>query len=1435
MASATASSSKLPLNTSAVEHIHSALSPRIACLASPDVSRILEPNGFADLAECLRPFEDSVRGVTVRTSQLESKHCPHFPVRFDSLPAFSDKGDSSDQPHSALSRHQSRPEELLDDITALVTSEAKGWEERAPLPDPLDPDQLSRVRSKTIEELTPWFAYARDKLLLDRSVSRHETFGHPVAIILAVSNLSPDPLNAFASLYAATQAQNCELFSAHPYVDSNVLRYYVLLHDISQGADLSESIALLESVKKIYGLDCCILPINSAKAEGNDAAAIASTPSRLWEQACSSHRGLPKRSDDDADTSATSQVSDGRGQFAALLSQADVERLSAFVRELVAQSLIPWMERCVSHYNESIAASRKGLTGRLFGASRKLFGQSASRGGGAQERPNWNAAGAYYWASTMEAQTRRLADFAFILHDYKLAAATYDLGRKDYSVEKAHWYAAGATEMFGLSHLMMMIGSKASPVDVDSYLAASHSLYRSSHFDLATLVRILRSTLLYYQAYQALEFYRPAPAALLRTAEGPGGSELDAVGAMLLEQAAYAHLKESTRSPALRKWALCMAMAGQRYEACGVKRLCKRCFDGARNVYIRRGPPRKTFQDEDDTIAPETVGEQPSESAWAVIQTHVDSHLGKQAFNEGDAEQAVRFLLQTLRQVSPLPRSDLLSQDDAINAFGAVQAQYLSELIAAYDASRGADGEAAALEMPHPIVDSSGTYISVNRVSNASDKLDFAELENQFMASSSGGIAQGFAALGSQDQTVSVGESATLHLHLSNPLCTSISLTDIHVDFIDANTGTDVVAVPAASATVVQCQEAGTIELGPLESQQLRLSISSEHVGSYRAQRIAFKLNGRVLIQQLLDKRGRRLNDSVQQRRAQEPVYAPDETLIVKVIESAPSLAISTSSALPHHLGLGEEQEVAVTFTNAGKAPMRGLRCLLSNLEAAQFVVSEAGPSVSGPTTQVSNALQRPQPLDLLGQEEFLAPGASIIRLLRLRGTALGAEQYKALFIYSDSLGQLGKATWQHTVQVDPSVDVAVDVNPCLHGFAYTLAITAVNLTDTENVEISAINFVSPRWENDETVLVSSLPRIQGSTFTSLPVGQPRTAFAGVKEGAMGTNDPSRMLDYTSDQLRAQLRGRDIRRTDIPGSVDLIVSKSDSTDLSPAQLDPLLLASRQRWRHRSLEAAFPSVSEQDRRRIFTLYQPEDLDVVVQWRTRDDSGTSRHGRVFIFGLSLGPGQNRILPVLKEAELASDRTMYEETALQKAALLSALKNSALAVEEDPIVVDIDLSPDLDSSAELIPVTFRVRNMSTSRYAACIIDLDSAVDPDAFWQGASGGATKAAWHGRLTLRAPSVAPKETVELRAQAIRPAHTSVNAATSTAAATSQSSNPNGVRAGAPELPPKGYTLADWSIKVDVLETPSVAVDAAQPVVLAHFNSGRLSSGRFIPA
>ena len=63
-----------------------------------------------------------------------------------------------------------------------------------------------------------------------------------------------------------------------------------------------------------------------------------------------------------------------RKLYGSKLSAEDTQRLAALVRELVVQSLVPWMEARVREWNEVYHTNRRGITGRLFGAGRKLFG-----------------------------------------------------------------------------------------------------------------------------------------------------------------------------------------------------------------------------------------------------------------------------------------------------------------------------------------------------------------------------------------------------------------------------------------------------------------------------------------------------------------------------------------------------------------------------------------------------------------------------------------------------------------------------------------------------------------------------------------------------------------------------------------------------------------------------------------------------------------------------------------------------------------------------------------------------------------------------------------------------------------------------------------------------------------------------------------------------
>jgi len=92
-----------------------------------------------------------------------------------------------------------------------------------------------------------------------------------------------------------------------------------------------------------------------------------------------------------------------------------------------------------------VASSRRGITGRLFSAGRRYFGtgtKSATINPQSSQSPY--TSNAHYAHNTPEAQMRKLADYAFMLRDYKFAHAVYDTVKKDFSADKAWKYYAGA-------------------------------------------------------------------------------------------------------------------------------------------------------------------------------------------------------------------------------------------------------------------------------------------------------------------------------------------------------------------------------------------------------------------------------------------------------------------------------------------------------------------------------------------------------------------------------------------------------------------------------------------------------------------------------------------------------------------------------------------------------------------------------------------------------------------------------------------------------------------------------------------------------------------------------------------------------------------------------------------------------------------------------
>ncbi|KAK9481120.1 ER-golgi trafficking TRAPP I complex 85 kDa subunit-domain-containing protein [Lipomyces japonicus] len=394
-------------------------SPRISVLASEDVDKIAKDKGFPSILELLKPFGDLVPGiVTIRDyGSGQSNQYDNFSIRFISPTAPNNLPDFL-SPNVPLSRKYPPAFEPADIDVLLSLCLEKGPQyllNDASVPPNAAHDSL-------------YYKFLQ-RLLASPPISPHETFQHPVASVIAVSSRNANPLETLSNLYKTGND-----VSFPPYMSKDFMRFYLYVHDEDQD-ELEKSIAIFERMKRHFGFQCAMIRVRSKVANLSAEEPIhAVTPSH-WISALEEVEILK----------AHTKVK--------YIFSSDVTSIQNFIKEFVVQHLVPFMERCISNWNEQVAANRRGIAGRLFSASRRFLG-STNKSGGQAVSGNYDYVAGYYGYQTSEWQLRKLADFAFMLRDWKLAHNIYELLRKDFLNDKAWKFLAGSQEFTAASLIL---------------------------------------------------------------------------------------------------------------------------------------------------------------------------------------------------------------------------------------------------------------------------------------------------------------------------------------------------------------------------------------------------------------------------------------------------------------------------------------------------------------------------------------------------------------------------------------------------------------------------------------------------------------------------------------------------------------------------------------------------------------------------------------------------------------------------------------------------------------------------------------------------------------------------------------------------------------------------------------------------------------------
>ncbi|XP_032875370.1 trafficking protein particle complex subunit 8 isoform X1 [Amblyraja radiata] len=666
-------------------------------------------------------------------------------------------------------------------------------------------DTLTQLSSsKFYAATTPWFEAYREYFFQSMPPSDHEFLHHYLACMLVVSSRDSDPMEQFFKLSQEQhRIQHSSDYSYPKWFIPNTLKYYVLLHDVSEGEE-ERAETVYEEMKHKYGTQVCYLlkfnsrmpssgadeqipdpwsqylnrnnlqnqeicdgfvpPASKSKEcvigvelDGLDNSINAGIPNN-----CKSHpfQGSAKSRELDGPNQAKPveavnavMKQNSSGARGLSLTLTDHDRIRQFIQEFTFRGLLPHIEKTIRQLNDQLV-SRKGLSRTLFTATKKWFSGSKVPEKTINELKN--ASSLLYPPEAPELQIRKMADLCFLVQHYDLAYNCYHTAKKDFLNDQAMLYAAGALEMAAASVFLQPGAQRQYPTH---YMETAIQTYK----DLCkNLVLAERCTLLSAEILKSQAKYSEAATLLIRMTS----EDSDLRSAILLEQAAHCFI--NMRSPMVRKFAFHMILAGHRFGKADQRKHALRCYSQAMQVYKGKG--------------------------WSLAEDHINFTIGRQSFTLRQLDNAVAAFRHILIKDS----KQMASQQEA----------FLREYLYVYKSVSQLSPEAPLPQLPLPYIKSSATrvffghdrrpsegekqaatHVSLDQEYEREASQQWKELEERVVAIvNKGAIPQNFQytqyCLNSQTDNLRfpvavVEEPVTVEVVFKNPLKVPLLLSDL--------------------------------------------------------------------------------------------------------------------------------------------------------------------------------------------------------------------------------------------------------------------------------------------------------------------------------------------------------------------------------------------------------------------------------------------------------------------------------------------------------------------------------------------------------------------------------------------------------------------------------------------------------------------------------
>ncbi|KAJ2787950.1 hypothetical protein GGI15_000289 [Coemansia interrupta] len=1274
------------------EFVAKALCPRILLIASPDIHDACSVNGLQSPADLLAPFGQDVSAqITIQDGQGAPYFLDKINVRFIS--------------DFIIEKQQQQQQTKLTnaDVDDLVTS-CIGASSAAEHADPSFMSLSSGIDKKAaahdeVSAWSPWYTLFRQQWVNRMQPSEHESFMHPVACLLVVSGSDPDPVGSLRSLSNHPTVRRAQTQS---FAGTNLLLYYMVLHDERRTTDAHNVDHRFDQVRKTFGQHCSLLRINSntdlLEPEGTERSKI----SAIWSSHLASTQPLAGPSGPSADKDVC---------YGSMLSMRDVSAMRDAVKQMMVRSVVPHMQYVVRLLSDQTASQRRGITGRLFSAGRRYFGNASK----ANVTSTGTDGDMYFRYDSPEAMMRLLADYSFMLKDFRFAQSVYQVARRDFLAEKAWKCYAGAQEMVGLCKLMWEI--QATKAEFDSNFEDAIVTYMTKTHAPRPFLAI-RSVVLYYELLKHHRMYTFAPVALLRIP-----STFVSLSALMNEQAAYAYLKFPVR-PEVRKFSFYAMIASQLYQRAGLGSMAHRCLRMVRVALLTPATRERRTEDDDEGIsgsgeneksavavnekqglAAEDAKDATTESGastdevivhsrWAAIDSFINHELGRQCMAAQNYDEAFQYFMA-------------LMGDDKIPP--KLQSKYLQELLQLFlesdDRAASADAPESqsrqgSVQLSIPNIDPNLARIIMSPSLEGDDGLLDWPLDGSAPAPAEPSVSA--SSDHGRNGCCSVGEVVAVLLVVTNPLTIGVTLNNFTLDCrfssTDGSVDSDSDSEPDFEVTTVP-----SVILEGGQTTMVTVEIVARRSGELSIVGAKYLLCDILPTFKSLRLPGRRLNNTKEQQTG--TVYSPDSTLGFRVDPSLSHLHI-TMHDMPDTLMSGSVHQASIHIENRGALPCQNIAIWLSHpsffdiksphmfsKEDVSTVSQEVYPKQSGAkdaeSTSVQNTLQDCSEFLLVGDSkqqllgarhltpiDCLEPGQTLVVPLWARGDRVGAHSLSLVVGANTEAvrpGSLSRVMRSRTFDVDllvtPSLRVNAFVRPStLNPHERLLGIEVENMQPDLSVQLVQTTFSSGNYK----LAPISVKKYQETAGSKVVVGPRQTISLMFRAsphetGSEGSEDRSMQQKttpehFTINALRQYIYSND-KPKQHPGSIDLIYSNTvlgdhDGIDCVHSSLHSYILRSQAHRRRNMLRANYPMIPEKFYPALFPLFETFGIDFVLFWT--EDGGQGRSGHHSITGIDLGVPYDYVNEALNPPSEGVGRAWLANTINERELLIQSIAN-------------------------------------------------------------------------------------------------------------------------------------------------------------------------------